>query len=294
MRLEDLLTEELIAVPLEAGDLEEALGELLGLLRGTGALDEDAARRIATGAVGGEVGEVVRVNDDVLLVLARSDAVEHLSAVLGISRTPLLVPGGEGAEGVARAVLLLLTPHRLSTLRVQAVPTLTRILRDEERTRRLLLSSSTLEVRSFRELMEAELHERLLVEDALDSVSYRVYPDTPLDEVLDLMVRRGIHAVPVVGEKYEVLGIISAGDILKHLLPRKRSGDRPPPGRVEKPIEARDVMTRTVMCVSAEQSLIEAANMMMNKDVEQLPVVREGEFVGFLTRESLLRVLFSR
>ena len=51
-------------------------------------------------------------------------------------------------------------------------------------------------------------------------------------------------------------------------------------------------MTRTVMCVSEEQSLIEAASIMVNRDVEQLPVIREGQMVGFLTRVQVLRWLF--
>ena len=51
-------------------------------------------------------------------------------------------------------------------------------------------------------------------------------------------------------------------------------------------------MTRTVMCVSEEQSLIEAASIMVNRNVEQLPVIRDGEMVGFLTRGEVLRWLF--
>ena len=63
-------------------------------------------------------------------------------------------------------------------------------------------------------------------------------------------------------------------------------------GREEKPgLVARDFMTRTVLCVSEGQALVEAANMMVNRDVEQLPVVREGELVGFVTRDSILRAL---
>ncbi len=50
-------------------------------------------------------------------------------------------------------------------------------------------------------------------------------------------------------------------------------------------------MTRSVLCVSEDQALTEAANMMVNRDVEQLPVVREGELVGFVTRDSILRAL---
>ena len=52
-------------------------------------------------------------------------------------------------------------------------------------------------------------------------------------------------------------------------------------------------MTRTVMCVSEDQNLIEAASIMVNRGVEQLPVIRDGEMVGFLTRGEVLRWLFS-
>ena len=57
-------------------------------------------------------------------------------------------------------------------------------------------------------------------------------------------------------------------------------------------LRARDVMTRSVLCVSEDQSLVDAATMMVNRGVDQLPVVREGELVGFLTRDAILRLLF--
>ena len=131
----------------------------------------------------------------------------------------------------------------------------------------------------------------LLVSDALTPVSYRIYPDTPLREVVDLMVRRGLRAVPVVGDRYEVLGVITAGDALVHLLPRGRT--RPTEAQPGASLRARDVMTRSVLCLSDAAPLIEAATVMVSRNVDELPVVRAGELVGFLTREAILRVLFT-
>jgi CBS domain-containing protein len=127
----------------------------------------------------------------------------------------------------------------------------------------------------------------LLVEDAIEPVSYRLSPSTLLSEVIDLIVRKRVGALPVVGERSEVLGIITSGDALDQMLRGSTkedgvSGDR---------LTARDVMTRTVLCVSEGQSLIEAAHMMVNKKVEQLPVVREGELIGMITRSRVLRAL---
>ena len=137
---------------------------------------------------------------------------------------------------------------------------------------------------------EDEMGEDLRVEHALESVRYRVYPETPMNEVIDLIVRRGIHAVPVVGDAYEVLGIITAGDALGQVL-RDGPGSESSGAPAAEAQTARDVMTRTVLCVSEDQLLSEAAHMMVNRDVEQLPVVRDSELIGFLTREAILRAL---
>lgn len=127
----------------------------------------------------------------------------------------------------------------------------------------------------------------LLVDDAIEPVSHRLSPDTPLSEVIDLIVRRRVGAVPIVGERNEVLGIITSGDALDQMLRGSATED----GTSGDELTARDVMTRTVLCVSEGQPLIEAAHMMVHKKVEQLPVVREGELVGMITRSKVLRAL---
>jgi CBS domain-containing protein len=130
--------------------------------------------------------------------------------------------------------------------------------------------------------------ETLLVEDAIEQVSHRVSPDTPLTAVIDAIVRRHVGAVPVVGAGQEVLGIITSGDALNQMMRGSAEDEDTPEGER---LTARDVMTRTVLCVSEGQPLIEAAHMMVNKKVEQLPVVRDGELVGMITRSKVLRAL---
>lgn len=297
MRIADLLTEDLVAVPVDADDLRGTLNVLVGLMEEGGLLEDTTAAELSEGLASGRTGQVIRVNADVLLAAARAPALDDLSVALAITRKPFSVSEeavGGGRGGEARAVFLLLTPRRLSTLKLQVIPTLSRIFRDETRSRRLLAAGSSLDVRAFQELMETELHERLVVEDVMTPLSYRIYPDSPLSEVVDLMVRRNLRAVPVVGEGLAVLGIITSGDILSHLLPRRRAGEDDEGEADQKPLLARDVMTRTVMCVSEDQSLLEAANLLVNKAVEQVPVVREGEMVGFLTRDTILKALFGR
>lgn len=294
MKLSDLLMDDWIAVPFEARDLTEAIRSLVDLLVHGGSLELEGAEKLVRELAHSSRGEVVRVNDEIVLVVGRCPSLDDASVLLGIGRQPFVVGTDASREPTtARALILLLTPRRLDVFKDRFAPTLARALRDEGRTARLLAAGSAMEIRAVRELMAIELQDRFLVEDALTPLKYRIYPDTPLAEVVDLMVRRGLRAVPVVGEHYEVLGVVSVGDALKHLIPRVRGGEDTGRGS-SRELTARDVMTRTVMCVSEDQSLIEAANLMVNRDVEELPVVREGELIGFLTREAILRVLFAR
>jgi CBS domain-containing protein len=132
------------------------------------------------------------------------------------------------------------------------------------------------------------LSEGLRVDDALEPVIFRVRPETTLGEILNTMVGNRVGAVPVVGERSEVLGIITSGDVLDQLLRDSPTDDSPP--AVDR-LTARDIMTRTVLCVAEGQALKDAARMMVNKKIEQLPVVREGELVGIVTRSKVLRAL---
>ena len=292
MRLTELFEKSWAAMPLAAGDLAGALQEILGRAAAAGALDSALASKLARDLAFGSQGEVVRLADELVAVLGSMEGLEKLSWTVGVAPRPFRVSGeGLPEPGEARAVILALVPGRLTGLRQDLVPMLGKALRDRQSIRRVLEARTPEELLAVRELAEVEYHPRLRVEDALVPVQYRVYPDTPLDEVVDLMVRRGVHAVPVVGQRYEVLGILTSGDALAYRLQsagpaggRRESSDAPPRS-------VRDYMTRTVLCVSEEQSLVEAAHMMVNRDVEQLPVVRDGELVGFVTRESILGAL---
>lgn len=279
-----------ILVPLDAPDLGWALTNTLRAMPG---VSGELAKKLASDLMEGASGEIHRVHERVVVALAESDAVEDICAVIGVS--PVGFSGGEAGVGPGpEAVMVLVSPRRLMSLRDRILPTLKRYFREEERVTPLLDARSVEGVERVRGLMDLELHQSLLVEDVVEPVQYRVYPDTPYSEVTDLMIRRGLHAVPVVGEDYEFLGIITTGDAMKEVVAQARVEDSVGGSSASPQAEptAREIMTRTVMCISEEQSLMEAASIMVNRDVEQLPVIREGEMVGFLTRGEVLRWLF--
>lgn len=295
MRLGDLFKDAWVAVPLGADDLGSALADIFARMQREGIVGEERGQKLARDLAFGSQGEVVRVNEEVVIVLGVLEALEGPSVTVGAAPEPFAVTAeGLPEPGKARAVVLVLAPGSLSGLKQQMVPAIVRALQDRSLTGRLVEAGSAAEIRGLDGLMDAEFVQKLLVEDALQPVKYRVYPDTPLAEVTDLMVRRALPAVPVVGERYEVLGILTAADALRHLLRKGRArAEEEDEAREEKGVpRARDVMTRSVLCVSEDQSLADAGNMMVNKDVSQLPVVREGELIGFVTRASILAALY--
>lgn len=141
------------------------------------------------------------------------------------------------------------------------------------------------EIISSNTFRESNIPTTTTVEDVLTPLSYRVYPDSPIAEIQQLMMRRGVAALPVVGADHELLGVISFADVLAHTLPGRDSGNasgRPPP-------LARDLMTRSVLCVSEDEALLVASRSMIARGVSMLPVVRDGEIIGFLTRGTVMR-----
>lgn len=285
MRLSELLVDEWVALPVRSGELAGVLEELLQHLSAVGLVDTDGARAMARELAG--ASDMVRINESLVVVVAVVEALAGLSISVGLAAGRFRV-AADGTE--ARAVVLALVPEGVAGARKELVPALARVFRDAGRTQDLLETPGAPDVKGLRDLVRTELRPRLTVEDALVPLRYRVYPDTPLEEVVDLMVRRGMHAVPVVGPGHEVLGILTSGDALGYLV-RLRGRDHGRESPVDRSPAAKDFMTRTVLCVSEEQPLLEAASMMVNRDVEQLPVVREGELVGFVTRDSVLRAL---
>jgi CBS domain-containing protein len=108
------------------------------------------------------------------------------------------------------------------------------------------------------------------------------------------MVRAGVGALPVIDAERRVVGMVSERDIIRHLLTTQVfSGadvrSMMTPGSASRSV--RDVMSRQVMCVAPEQPIAEVASLMSNKDVDRVPVVREGQLVGFLTRGDIVRKL---
>ncbi|TVR63856.1 MAG: CBS domain-containing protein [Gemmatimonadales bacterium] len=277
MKLGDLLFAERIRIPLRARTLRDAVLETGTLFGPTEGSPFGGSAYLQLGASPSGLTRMGSATDP--------GRTREPSIALGVAPRPLEVEGLSEGETGPRIILLVLLPvgvERDVRFRMEAA------FSHSETEAAILRSGSSEQLLGLRRLTEIELKAALRVEDVMEPVSYRIYADTPLDEVLDLIVRRRLSTVPVVGEGLQVRGIITADEILRYAL--RSAGSRPKPG--ENPPLASDVMSRSVMCVSDDELLDDAAQLMANRHVDQLPVVRDGEFVGFLKREDVLSALF--
>jgi CBS domain-containing protein len=295
MRLTEALRPEHVVVPLEAETIRDAVLALVDRLQATGAVSRpELLEKLASDE---RIRDVIHVGDRVLLPHLRTEAVDRLVVALGVTPRPLRpVPGSEPGE--ERIVVLVLAPPAAANVYLQMVGALARLLRSDAVVDRLTAAASAEEVLAMTEVAELALQPRLTVRDLMTQRVFRVYPDTPVHEVIDLLVRHGLKSVPVIGDKREVLGVVSDRDLLRHLLPtmlRTGSGQNERDEiRALGETPVREIMTRSVMCISEDQGLADVASTMVNKDVDRVPVVFEGRLTGFLTRADIIRRLFGQ
>lgn len=122
------------------------------------------------------------------------------------------------------------------------------------------------------------------VRDYMDVQVITVRPDTPMKEVVDLLLDRHVTGAPVVDGEGYLLGIITEKDCLK-LLTEGVGGEIPPGATVA------DLMSRDVVSLPHDADVYYAAGMFLKHTFRRLPVVRGGQLVGAITRFDLLRVI---
>ncbi|HEX7051329.1 MAG TPA: CBS domain-containing protein [Longimicrobiales bacterium] len=294
MELREALPREHVLVPLEAETLGQALTVLVDALVEQGAVrDPGALERHLSAA---RLRDVVMIGEHVALPHFRTEAVDGLTVALGIARAPLDAREA-GLDARPQIVALILAPPEAATRYLQIVAALARLFRKPGVVDRLRQARSPADVLELPELREIRVQPRLTVRDIMAHRVDSVSPDAPIRSVIDLMVRHRVRAIPVVGDKREVLGIVSEWDVMRALLPHipRAGGEAEEAAMIVPPqIKARDVMSRSVLCISEDMGVEEVANTMINKDVEQFPVVSEGKLTGFLSRGDIIRKLFGR
>jgi CBS domain-containing protein len=295
MRLADLVGADRMVVPLESATLPAAAQTLVERLAAAGAVSDVARLRARVAEERPE--DIVAMGDRAFLLHYRTDTASELAVALGTAPAPICRELGEdGDVQCARILLLVVAPPRVATRYLQVVGAFARFLSSEERVDALLGAASAEALVELPEFAAYEVPEQLTVGDLMTERPRTVSPDASVREAARDMIRARLGGLPVVDGSGQVVGMLGERELMRHLLDNSlHAGARGGAGGARAPAAApaavRDVMTRQVLCVSPDQPVADVASIMTNKDVDRVPVVRDGRLVGFLTRGDIVRKL---
>lgn len=143
------------------------------------------------------------------------------------------------------------------------------------------------------------------VRDVMTRKVISIRPDDTILKAARLMLQNRISGLPVVDAGGNVVGMVTEGDFLR----RSEIGTvrrRPKwlefvvgPGRIANEFTrtsgrlVSEVMTEDPVTVGEDASLATVVELMENNGIKRLPVLRDGEMVGIVSRANLVRALVS-
>ena len=127
------------------------------------------------------------------------------------------------------------------------------------------------------------MNEHILVSDYMDHQPAVIYCNTPITEVVHILLDKGITGAPVVNRKKEVLGFVSEKDCIKNLLSNSY--------HAEGETTVNDVMRTNALVMHPNDSIIDLAHSMEDNLPKVYPVVEDGRLVGVISRAHVLKAL---
>ncbi|MCD6291467.1 MAG: CBS domain-containing protein [Anaerolineae bacterium] len=144
------------------------------------------------------------------------------------------------------------------------------------------------------------------VQDIMSRDVKTVSPDTPVQEIIRMFRDYAVSGLPVVDEDGKLVGIVTEMDLIRrHARPHAPIyfpilDARIPLGRESEYREtirrilattARELMTSPVQTVLPNMDVIDLATLMVERGINPVPVVENGQLIGIVSRTDLLRVI---
>ena len=120
-----------------------------------------------------------------------------------------------------------------------------------------------------------------------------VHPGTSAQQAAQLMTDNGVASLPVLDDDGRVVGIVSESDLIRGRMPhdprthpRPDSSDEPDPAH-----RVGDVMTDFVVCLGENADVADLAAVMLDNNVQAVPIVDGATLIGIVSRRDLVRTL---
>lgn len=110
------------------------------------------------------------------------------------------------------------------------------------------------------------------VRDIMTSSVDWVSPDTTVVKVAQLMKKDDVGSIPICQDN-NLIGIITDRDIVLKVVAAGGNTNN---------VSCKDIMSKDIISVTADQDVHEAANMMSKYQIRRLPVIENGKLVGIV------------
>lgn len=123
--------------------------------------------------------------------------------------------------------------------------------------------------------------------DVMTEGALSIAADASVLEAARLLVNCRVSAMPVVDEGGTMVGIVSEADLMSDAEDYVTARDGRPTRKVA------DVMTRDVIVASEDAPIERLSSLMKAHNIKRVPILRNGEVVGIVSRVDILRGLIS-
>jgi CBS domain-containing protein len=104
--------------------------------------------------------------------------------------------------------------------------------------------------------------------------------NTPVREVIELLVAHDVTGLPVVDDDGTLVGIVTEKDIMGLLADGQNMSGR-----------AEDYMTPHVVCFDEEDDLIAVCECLVANHFRRVPILRWGKLAGIISRRDLIKYI---
>lgn len=145
-----------------------------------------------------------------------------------------------------------------------------------------------------------------LAREVMTSEVVTVSPGTPVTEAAHTLSEKSIGGAPVVDDNGVLVGIISESDLIlrdvKLHFPNYISflnsiiyleSLNKFESQLKKAVGAKvkDVMTKEVETVTGDATVEDVATLMVDKDIDRVPVIKGSQVIGIITKGNIVRLL---
>jgi CBS domain-containing protein len=139
---------------------------------------------------------------------------------------------------------------------------------------------------------------RRTVNEVMTTAVVSAYRGASFKDIVQVMIKRGITAMPVIDEGHRVAGVVSESDLLAKE-EHKDGGKRRWFGRRRdrsswakaQALTAEDLMTTPAITVHPDATIVEAARLLDRHRIKRLPVTDDdNRLIGIVSRRDLLSV----